>query len=159
MVKSCFVVFFKIFLDYKNMDVARALKNNRVLKSLTGLNIIAFNSLSKIFESELNKLHLEGIDFKKRQRALGGGRKSKIETAKEKLFFLLFYFKVYPTYDVAGFLFNVDRSQPFHWVKKLEEALERSLKRALVLPKRKINSIDEFFRLYPDAKDVFIDGV
>lgn len=141
------------------MNIERALRNNRVLKSLTGLNIIAFNKLSVTFEAELSKFNLENIDTKKRQRALGGGRKSKVETAKEKLFFLLFYFKVYPTFDVAGFLFDANRSQPFHWVKKLQQVLERSLKRALVLPKRKISSVEEFLRLFPEAKDIFIDGV
>lgn len=48
------------------MNIERALRNNRVLKSLTGLNIIAFNKLSVTFEAELSKFNLENIDTKKR---------------------------------------------------------------------------------------------
>ena len=36
--------------------------------------------------------------------------------------------------------------------------LEMALGRHLVLPKRKINSIEEFFQRFPEAKEVFLDG-
>lgn len=36
--------------------------------------------------------------------------------------------------------------------------LERTLKRRLVLPKRRMRSVEDFFRVFPEAKEVFVDG-
>jgi hypothetical protein len=36
--------------------------------------------------------------------------------------------------------------------------LEKTLGKELVLPERKINSLDELFEIFPEAKDIFIDG-
>lgn len=36
--------------------------------------------------------------------------------------------------------------------------LQETLGRELVLPKRKVKSVEEFFQLFPNVKDVFIDG-
>ncbi len=36
--------------------------------------------------------------------------------------------------------------------------LTKTLGNELVLPKRKISSPEEFFELFPEAKEVFIDG-
>jgi len=38
-----------------------------------------------------------------RQRARGGGRKPRLAGIDHQLFFVLFYFKCYPTFDLAGF--------------------------------------------------------
>ena len=36
--------------------------------------------------------------------------------------------------------------------------LEKALERRVVLPKRKIENVTEFMRLFPEVKDLFIDG-
>lgn len=38
---------------------------------------------------------------------------------EDKLFFVLFYFKCYPTFDLAGILFDFDRSQANRWLHRL----------------------------------------
>jgi len=70
----------------------------------------------------------------------------------------LFYLKVYPTFDVAGFIFNVNRSQACRWMHKLLPIIEKALDRRFVLPKRKIETVDEFLKLFPDTKDIFADA-
>ncbi|RQH12617.1 transposase family protein, partial [Okeania hirsuta] len=57
---------------------------------------------------------------KPRVRALGGGRKARLLEAKDKLFFILFYFKCYPTFDVAGILFDLHRSRAHYWMLRLQ---------------------------------------
>ncbi|MDT9341695.1 transposase family protein [Trichodesmium erythraeum 21-75] len=52
---------------------------------------------------------------KPRQRSVGGGLLARLRTSKDKLFYILFYFKCYPTFDLAGILFDIDRSQAHHW--------------------------------------------
>jgi hypothetical protein len=36
--------------------------------------------------------------------------------------------------------------------------LEMTLGKHVSLPKRRINSVEEFFELFPEAKEVFLDG-
>ena len=136
------------------INIDKALKNNRVMKSLTGLTIDEFGLLLVIFTEAL----LIHAKTKVRQREVGGGRKGALPTATHKLFFILFYYKVYPTMDVAGILFDVDRSKICLWVKKLTSILEKCLGYACVLPARRIESIEEFKSRFGDG-DVFIDGV
>ena len=46
-----------------------------------------------------------------RQRRAGGGRKGLLVSPEQKLLFLLFYLKTYPTFDVLGATFGLSRSK------------------------------------------------
>jgi hypothetical protein len=74
------------------------------------------------------------------------------------LFFILFYFKCYPTFDLAGFLVGIDRSQAHYWVHRLQPVLETALGKKMSLPSRKIDSVEDFLTRYPGVKRVMIDG-
>lgn len=95
-----------------------------------------------------------------RQRASGAGQKPTLATVEAKLFFILFYFKVYPTFDLAGFLFELDRSQANRWMHRLQPLLEDALGETLALPipKRKLTSLEEFVAAFPDVERVILDG-
>ena len=41
---------------------------------------------------------MSGVEQGDRERSPGGGRKRNLRTVSEKLFFILLYFKCYPTY-------------------------------------------------------------
>lgn len=140
------------------INLQRAKRSDRIMRALTGLNSQAFEQLVNAFGKVLNKFIRQQAALIHRERAMGGGRTHTLETMEEKLFYILFYLKCYPTYDVAGFFYGVDRSQPFHWTYFLMPLLQETLGRELVLPKRKIKSVEEFFQLFPEVKDVFIDG-
>ncbi|EJP05548.1 DDE family endonuclease domain protein [Leptospira interrogans str. UI 13372] len=45
------------------------------------------------------------------------GRKSILQDIEENLFFILFYLKTYPTYDVLGAVFKMDRTTACKLVK------------------------------------------
>lgn len=47
------------------------------------------------------------------KRKRGAERKAQLRTIKEKLFYILFYLKCYPTYDFALVFFDFDRSQAY----------------------------------------------
>jgi hypothetical protein len=96
---------------------------------------------------------------KQRERKIGGGRNSKIETIEEKLFYILWYMKTYPTFDVASFWVGFARSSACTWMHDLLPVLELTMKRKFVLPQRKISDPEEFLRLYPEIAEVFVDGV
>lgn len=136
------------------MNLTKAFKNNRLSKSLTGMTI---NEIDNLLPTFSNILYINAKS-KKRARKVGGGRKGELKTEKHKLFFILFYFKTYPTFDLAGFIFGVDRSNACKWVSNLTKILKESLNRELVLPERKINNMEELFKHFPETKELFIDG-
>jgi hypothetical protein len=77
----------------------------------------------------------------------------------KKLFFVLFYLKVYPTFDVLGTLFAKPRGRSCEAVDLLLPLLEAALGQKCVLPQRRIRSVAEFRQRFPAVKDVMIDGV
>jgi hypothetical protein len=139
------------------MQIRSALRTDRMCKSLTGLTVSEFNNL--VADFSWNYHEYEAKRIKTRIRKLGGGRGSKIETIEEKLFYVLFYLKTYPTFDMASFYVGFARSKAHKWAHILFPILEQTMKRKLVLPQRKISSREEFERLYPEVKEVFADGI
>ena len=143
------------------ISLKRALNNDRVMRAISGLSPSEFNHLAKSFGQEIE---IEGLiryekEFEQgnRERKPGGGRIGNLRSASEKLFFILFYFKCYPTFDVLGLLFDLDRSNTCRNVQKLTPILENVLGKKMVLPSRKISSLEELFEIFPRVKDLFID--
>ncbi len=135
------------------IDIKRALKSNRIMKALTGLSRKEFLKLVPLFGKHLGPVFLE-----KRNVQSNLGRKFILKTNEQKLFYILLYVKCYPTFDLAAFMFNVDRSSCCRWTHWFIEVLERTLGKKLVLPKRKVSSIEEFMELFPTLKKIYIDG-
>lgn len=74
------------------LNIERILGQDRLLRATTGLNRKAFEELLVKFEA----VYLSWSQKRKkpRQRKSGGGRKARLTTIKEKLFYILFYFNV-----------------------------------------------------------------
>lgn len=141
------------------MNLERILKNPRLTLALTGLTPNEFNNLLPTFAKILNKKMRQCHNSNpNKQRKFGGGRKGFLKTAPEKLFFILSYYKCYPTYDVLSFLYDCNRANACRRQHYLSGILEATLGRKLALPKRQLKSIDDFFKAFPEAKEVFIDG-
>ena len=86
------------------ININRAFRNERLMKALTGMPKEEFKQLSIEFsiESEKRKqsTYRKGLKKGTRQRKPGGGKKGRLKTYEQKLFFILFYFKCYPTFDL-----------------------------------------------------------
>lgn len=139
------------------MNIKAALRTDRMCKGLTGLTIKEFNDL--VTDFSWNYTEYEVKRKPERKRKVGGGRSSKVNDLEEKLFYILWYMKNYPTFDAASFLVGFHRSNACEWVHVLLPILEQTLKRKLVLPQRKISDPEEFLRLFPEAREVFADGI
>ncbi len=137
------------------MNISRIARDPRLCKALTGLSYQEFSDLIPVFAKALFELRMQKP---KRKRKAGGGRRGKLPTNEAKLFFILFYLKTYPTFDVLGFLTDRERSHCCESVRILSKALKKALGRELTLPARKINSVEEFLAIFPETKDVFLDG-
>lgn len=141
------------------MSLEKILKNPRLCSALTGLKPEEFTNLLLTFtEILINKMKRRHNDDPNKQRAFGGGRKGFLPTAADKFFFILFYYKCYPTYDVLSFLFDCDRGDACRRQFFLSGILEKTLGKKSALPQRKLRSVEDFFKAFPEAKEVFIDG-
>jgi hypothetical protein len=135
------------------INFKRAKKSNRIMKALTGLKIKQFNLLIPLFAKYLT------ISFKNdRNVNINLGRDFILKSAEEKLFYILFYMKCYPTFDAASFFFDADRSSCCRWTHWFIAALELTLKKNLDIPKRKGNDIERIFSQHPEVLEIYIDG-
>jgi hypothetical protein len=139
------------------MNTKQAFKNQRLIQALTGVSHTEFQSLLPVFEQSVNEDKRRRSTAK--QRHFGGGAKGKLLTTEDKLFFILVYIKTYPTFDFLGFIFSLHRSKAHKNTIKLLGSLEKTLGRKLVMPEKKISSMEEFLEKFPEAKDLFVDGV
>lgn len=137
------------------MNIEKYIKDPRTLKAVLGMDYKEFSELASLFDKALFELQKKKPN---RKRKPGGGKKGTLKTSANKLFFTLFYLKVYPTFDVLAFMFNRYRGRSCEDVHRYIKILESILKRKLALPERKIRSVEEFLQKFPEVKDIFPDG-
>ncbi len=140
------------------LNIKRALSNQRLMSALTGVTPQEFTSLIPAFTQSYLEEKREQHRKSSKKRKIGGGRKGFLRTMEEKLFYALFYHKCYPTYDLASLIFDCNRSNACRRQFELSNILEKTLGRKLVLPVRKMRTLEEFYETFPGAKEVFIDG-
>ena len=142
-----------MFTDINGID-------ERQSKALTGLTRKAFCKLLPLFTES----HIETVggnyeqNRDKRKRKPGGGQKGQLDTMEKKLFFILYYLKVYPTFDVLGFHFGMDRSKACTNVHKLLPVLQKALDKAAVLPARRFETVEEVQAAFEGIAELFIDA-
>jgi len=140
------------------LKLERIKKDKRLLRALTGLNLKALEKLKPAFAEALLEAPIPRRSDEPRQREAGAGRKPRLATVEDKLIYVLFYFKCYPTFDLAGLLFDLNRSQANRWLHRLQPVLEAALGKEMALPKRKIRNVEEFLECFPELKRVILDG-
>jgi hypothetical protein len=123
---------------------------------LTGLTVEEFDQLFPAFQ----KAYLEDLRQRQaqpRQRRQGAGRKAALATGEDKLFFILFYFRHYPTQEVLAFWFGFSQGQANQWIHRLTPILQQALGREVQLPARSAADLDEVLQACDDPEFI-IDG-
>lgn len=139
--------------------IKRVLQHQRLCLALTGLTPEEFTGLLPTFAETLARTRQSAYrNNPQRQRKNGGGRKGFLPEVTDKLFFVLFYYKCYPTYDLLAFFYGCDRANACRRQFALSGILETTLGKKLVLPKRQLKNVEDFLRAFPEAREVFIDG-
>lgn len=138
------------------MNIEKIIQNERMLRSVIWIWKKEFEELLPLFEESLREYYKTIKE--KRERKVWWWRKWALLDSKSKLIMILFYVKVYPTYDLMAFLYDVARWQPCYWVQKFLPVLERALWKRLVLPERKVWSLEELLKKHPEIKELFVDG-
>jgi hypothetical protein len=139
------------------MSYARLSKKPLLFRSFTGLEISEFNAIYAEIESTYNEHERKRLSRRKRERKVGAGRPFKLKV-KERFLILLVYYRLYITYTLSGFLFDLDQSNVCRDICMLEPLV----KLCIPLPKklykrtRRARTIDEVEGYFPGFK-AFID--
>ena len=124
------------------------MRDDRQMKALTGLSQAQFDHLlpvfSDIYQVSQQKTYEEGVESGIRRRKPGGGCKGKLPTIADKLLFLLYYYKVYPTFDVLGTQFDMVRSKAHENLHKFSPILYNTLVHLELMPYRELGTPDDW---------------
>jgi hypothetical protein len=140
----------------KLKEISPRIYDERQLRALTGLSEKQFLKLLIFFEAVLIEAQQE--KYKNKTRKPGSGRKAKLEKPVDKLLFILFYLKCYPTFDNLGFTFNMDNSSAFNSIQTLFPMLMVALKQLNVLPKTKIETPEELQQAFGSVSTLLVDA-
>lgn len=136
------------------MDIQKILSDTRSSQANFGLTPREFYKLVPIFIAELSKL----VNKTKKKNIRNAGRKAVLDTDEKKLAFTLYYLKTYPTFDVLGSIFGLNRSTACTLAHQYIDILLDALKKTGVVPKEKFKNRNEFILDFPDLKVVITDG-
>lgn len=137
------------------------IRDDRQMRALTGVSLSQFDILLDMFSQTYHQrqwqAYEEGLLSGIRQRRPGGGQKGALPTMKDKLLFALYYFKVYPTFDVLGTQFNMARSKANENLHKLAPVLHQTLVELEVMPQREFATPDELLEALNGLDTILID--
>lgn len=76
---------------------------------------------------------------------------------KEALFFVLHYYKAYPTLQNLGMYFGLSDSAASHYLELLKPCLKAALQQQNMLAKRLFTGQKDFEQTFSGVQDIFID--
>jgi hypothetical protein len=137
------------------------IRDDRQMRALTGVSLAQFEILLDAFSMIYTELewqaYQDDLAAGTRRRRPGGGRKGALPTMRDKLLFLLYYFKVYPTFDVLGTQFNMGRSKANENLYKLVPVLYQTLVHLEVMPLREFASPNDLLEALDGIETILID--
>jgi hypothetical protein len=140
-------------------DQFNELTDDRIIASLIGMPRAKFLELAKGFAEAELVVHQKRLRQGEIKQLPSGGPKGNLDTFEKKLFFILFYLKTYPTFDVLGFHFGFSGGHAHTHVERLLPVLQHRLADLNVLPERTVNTPEEFMQLIDKYNNIVIDGV
>lgn len=152
-----------------------ALKNKpRTLRSLTGLNSREFEALLLSFGVTWDSFVTEQSERPTRKRTYGAGRIAHLKKLEDKLLFVVFYYRQYPTQEAQGFclgrhylaprgdagsyrFFGMSQAQANEWIHRLSGLFNQSLGYEMQLPERRAVNLEAVLSTCPSLEFI-IDG-
>jgi hypothetical protein len=132
------------------------------MKALTGLSQAQFDHLlpvfSDIYQAIQQQTYEKGVDSGTRRRKPGGGSKGKLPTMAEKLLFVLYYYKTYPTFDVLGTQFEMARSKANENLHKLSPILYDTMVHLDLMPYRELATPEDLKAALQGVEQLIIDA-
>lgn len=140
------------------MSYTRLSKKPRLFRSFTGLEIFEFDTICREIELRYQEYEKKRLSKKRRIRNIGAGRPFDLKV-RDRFVMLLVYYKLYITYTLSGFLFNLDQSNVCRDISILEPLIERCipLPKKLYRQTRRLRTIGEVEEYFPGFK-AFVDS-
>ena len=130
----------------------------RALRAFTGLDQAEFAKLLTPFTLAYHAyMYDHHVTKKARKRRYGGGRKPRLAAMEDKLFFILFYCKVYPLQEVLALLFETSQGRVNEWIHQLSTVLKMALGKTQALPERDPHNLEQTLARCVSV-DFIIDG-
>lgn len=137
------------------IDYHYVTKKERLFISLTGMSLKRFRKLVWRFSQRCKSFRFN----RPKIRSFGGGRKPERFVSDEKLlFYLLFYIKIYPTFNLAQAVFELDSANLCRWFHTYLPVLEKTLLYKIELPATRTNTIGELFKKVPALAEHIVDA-
>jgi hypothetical protein len=138
------------------------IRDDRQMRALTGLSQAQFDQLlpvfSDIYQRTQQQRYEQGIASGTRRRKPGGGAKGKLPTMADRLQFVLYYYKTYPTFDVLGSQFNMARSKANENLHKLSPILYDTLVHLELMPYRELATPEDLKAALQGMDRLLIDA-
>jgi IS5 family transposase len=141
----------------------RLSKTPEAFPALTGLTRGEFDRLFVAFEAAAEAHRAASTHTKrgsrKRERAAGAGHPHSL-AARTRLLLALVWLRVYPTYELLGWLFGLDKSNAWHNAQDVLEVLDTMTDFPFDRPdpdRRKLHSAEAVVEAFPEVR-VIIDA-
>lgn len=139
-------------LNYKKL-----IRKPRVFERFTGFTKEEYDEIYQTIELKYQEYENRRLGRKDRKRAIGGGRRFDLELEDRFLMFIIYY-RLYLTYFLLGFLFDLDQSNVYRNIKYIEPLVKSTIPipQKMYKKTKKIGNLDELLNYFPDMK-TFID--
>lgn len=136
-------------------DISPKIRQERQLKAIAGLSSDQFFILFVVFDPLMNAY----IEDKKSDKIKpNNGKIGALKTSAEKLLFILYYLKCYPTYDQFGFTFDMSGSSAYTWLYKIMPVFIETLSQLNVLPETTFETPEEMHEAFKDHDVLIVDA-
>lgn len=109
------------------------------------------------FQVLLRSFMVAWEEYRKKTYVNSGGGNPKLPQVIDKLFFILFYYKVYPIQSAMGMIFDMSQSQVCTWIHILGPVLQHALDIENCLPERNPRKLKEALEACA-MHDFIVDG-
>jgi hypothetical protein len=135
----------------------------QVVRSLVGMSLVEFDEFYTEFEilheKQRQTAMTTGRGQKKRQRAVGAGRKYKYDL-RDRLLMTMFWLKAYTTYELLGFFYDLNKTNIEDNLKAILVILDSMTEFNFERPKenrKKLSSVEEVMDAFPQVR-LIVDG-
>jgi hypothetical protein len=132
------------------------------MKALTGVSQAQFDFLlpafSHVYQETQQQRYEDGVNAGNRSRKPGAGIKGKLPAMADKLLFVLYYYKTYPTFDVLGAQFDMVRSKANEHLHKLSPILYDTLVELDLMPYREMETPEALRDALTGVDQLIIDA-
>ena len=151
------------------LNVQKLRKRPQHFLRFTGLSVAQFDRLLGQMQIAYPQFNAQRLARPDRRRQIGGGADFRLALADRSLLILVFL-RLYLTNDLLGYLFGLDASNISRNLRTFLPLLQQQLpvpvqpRRHLAAKppagerRRKIGSLDELLKQYPDLREVIVDA-